>query len=357
MQFQILSTVEDVARLAPQAERLARSSHPQPNATHTPAYYLPRLGASRRPRVVACYEEGELTGVLYADELCILGTPTGWAFGGDHCGRGLVLAAPEREAEVVAAASEHLLAHGIHAIRFYWRASGREVIPVLPLRQKGIKVWCKSLYREEGDWLPLAESFEEFLKRLGSHTRRNIRYYRRKLEELGYRYEPALSEEEYLSAVERLNAITDYPTEPERELRDQRFFEQFGKPIRSGLRAPGGELVSVVGGVVSGAHLHVLTQLNDLALRKLSVSLVLRGYIIEDLIQRGFASIHFVNGASPMLGRFCDPVLMRTVSIDRRRTVFHPVKQLATRYARELKNRGKFVPVKLQYLVGSYMVT
>ncbi len=357
MQLEILSSMDEVARLAPAAALLAQSTIEQPDATYTPDYFLPRVGASRLPRVVTCSENGKLVGVLYADELCIFGVRTGFAFGGDHCGRGLVLAAAEREAEVVATACQHLMANGIHAIRFYWRASGRETIPVLPLHASGVKVWCSSQYREEGDWLQLAPTYEEFLTRLGSHTRRNIRYYRKKAEEQGYTYVPSLTRDEYHGAVHRLNQIADYPIEPDREERDRRFFKQFRQPVLAGLRAPSGELVSVIGGVVAGEHLHVLTQLNDLSLRKLSISLVLRGYLIEDLIARNFTSIHFVNGASAMLGRFCEPVLMRTLSIDRKRSLFHPVKQACSRFARALKSHGRRVPVRLQYLVGSYMVS
>ena len=357
MQLEILSSKDEVARLAPEAALLVKSTIEQPDATYTPDYFLPRVGASRLPRVVTCSENGRLIGVLYADELCIFGIRTGWVFGGDHCGRGLVLAAPDREAEVVATACEYLMANGVHAIRFYWRASGRETIPVLPLAVSGIKVWCSSQYREEGDWLPLEPTYQEFLSQLGSHTRRNLRYYRKKAEEQGYTYVPSLTRDEYHGAVHRLNLIADYPIEPDRDQRDRRFFAQFRQPVLAGLRAPNGELVSVIGGVISGTHLHVLTQLNDLSLRKLSISLVLRGYLIEDLTSRGFTSIHFVNGTSPMLGRFCEPVLMRTLSIDRKRSLFHPLKHASSRFARALKSHGRRVPVRLQHLVGSYMVT
>ena len=96
----------------------------------------------------------------------------------------------------------------------------------------------------------------------------------------------------------------------------------------AGLAAPDGRLVSVLAGVRAGNHLHLLSQFNDESLDRSNVSpsLVLRGYLIEHLIPQGIASIHFVNGTSAALGRFCDPVLMRTISIDSRRSVLHPAK-------------------------------
>ncbi|MGI8771422.1 MAG: GNAT family N-acetyltransferase [Acidobacteriaceae bacterium] len=357
MELELLQSRDAVARLSPAIASLAHSTIRDPDVTYTPDYFLPRVGSSRVPRVVACYESGKLMGVLYAEELRICGIHTGWAFGGDYMGRGLVLAAPEREAEVVAIATEHLLSNGIHALRLTWRASGHETMPVVTIQQSKVQVWCKSEHKEEGDWLRLAPSYEEFLTRLGSHTRRNLRYYRRKAEAQGYTYVPSLSTEEYHAAIARLNGVADYPTDPQRDERDERFFEHFSHRILAGLRGPDGHFVSIIGAVRSGEHLHVLTQLNDESLRKLSISLVLRGYLIEDLIRDGFTSIHFVNGTSRMLGRFCEPLLLRTLAIDRTGSVAHPVKQLCSRYARYLRRKSRRVPVRLLFLIGSYMVS
>jgi hypothetical protein len=83
--------------------------------------------------------------------------------------------------------------------------------------------------------------------------------------------------------------------------------------------------------------------------------LVLRGYLIEHLIAQGIASIHFVNGTSGPLARFCDPVLMRTISIDSRRSALHPVKLATATAARGWQRRGRWVPVRLRGLLGSYM--
>lgn len=356
MELELLQSRDAVARLSPAIASLAHSTIRDPDMTYTPDYFLPRVASSRVPRVVACYEAGKLVGVLYAEELRICGINTGWAFGGDYMGRGLVLAAPEREAEVVAMATEHLLSNGIHALRFYWRASGHEMMPVLAIPQSRIQVWCKSEYKEEGDWLRLGSGYQEFLTRLGSHTRRNLRYYRRKAESQGYTFDPCLSAEEYHAAIGQLNDIADYPTDLRRDQRDERFFEQFSQHLLVGLRAPDGRLVSIIGAVQSGSHLHVLTQLNDESLRKLSISLVLRGYLIEQLIGEGFTSIHFVNGASAMLGRFCEPILRRELAIDRTRSLIHPIKRICAHYARRLRAQGRRVPVRLLFFIGSYMV-
>lgn len=365
LQSALVESKDELDRLAPAIRRLAADTLHQQDTTGLPDYFLPRVSDTRRPRVVVCYEQGQLVGVVYTEEMLFAGRATGWVLGGDRMGRGLVLAAPEREAEVIATACEYLLANGVHALRLWWRSTGNEILPVLQLQRPGLQVWCKSEIRPQGDWLHLEASYESFLNALGPHTRRNLRYYRRRAEEEGYRFIPELSLAAYESAVHSLNQHADSPETREHEQRDHRFFaqfrnqfgSQFGPPVLAGLAAPDGRLVSVLSGVRAGNHLHLLSQFNDESLHGIGPSLVLRGYLIEHLIAQGVASIHFVNGTSGPLARFCDPVLMRTISIDSRRSALHPVKLATATAARGWQRRGRWVPVRLRGLLGSYMAT
>ena len=371
LQSALVESKDELDRLAPAIRRLAADTlHGQGSSglsdtTALPDYFLPRVSDTRRPRVVVCYEQGRLVGVVYTEELLFAGRATGWVFGGDRMGRGLVLAAPEREAEVIATACEYLLANGVHALRLWWRSTGNEILPVLQLQRPGLQVWCKSEIRPEGDWLHLDGSYESFLHSLGPHTRRNLRNYRRRAEEQGYRFVPEISLAAYESAAHALNQYAGSPETLEHEQRDHRFFaqfrnqfgSQFGPPVLAALAAPDGRFVSVLAGVRAGNHLHLLSQFNDESLDGFSPSLVLRGYLIEQLIAQGIASIHFVNGASGPLARFCDPVLMRTISVDSRRSVLHPVKLATATAARRWQRRGRWVPVRLRGLLGSYMAT
>ena len=363
LQPALVESKDELDRLAPAIRTLARDTLHGQDTTGLPDYFLPRVSDTRRPRVVVCYEQGQLVGVVYTEELLFAGRATGWVFGGDRMGRGLVLAAPEREAEVIATACEHLLANGVHALRLWWRSTGNEVLPVLQLQRPGLQVWCKSEIRPQGDWLHLDSSYDGFLNALGPDTRRNLRYCRRRAEEQGYSFVPELPLAAYESAAHSLNQNAGSPETLDREQRDQRFFaqfrnqfgSQFGPPVLAGLAAPDGRLVSVVSGVRAGNHLHLLSQFNDESLHTLSPSLVLRGYLIERLIAQGVASIHFVNGTSGPLARFCDPVLMRTISVDSRRSALHPVKLATATAARRWQRRGRWVPVRLRGLLGSYM--
>ncbi len=355
MELDLLRSKEEVRRMTPAIRTLAAETLPVRDATYLPDYFLPRVAAASRPRVVLCFERGAMVGVVYTEELYMLGTRTGWVFGGDEMGRGLVLSAPEREAEVLACACEYLLQHGSHGLRLTWRSSGQEPVPILRLERRGVQVWCRTEVRPEGDWLELAPNYESFLQRLGRHTRRNMRAYRRKAESIGFRFLPELSLASYERAIQDLNRIARFPSTRERELRDRRFFQQFGTPVLAGLAGPDGKVLSALGGVRSGQHLHVLTQLNRESSQEISVSLVLRGYLIEHLIAQGVTSIHFVNGTSPMLGRFCEPVPLCSIAIDSRRSALHPVKLATAHAAQRWQRNGRRVPVRLRGLLGSYL--
>jgi hypothetical protein len=113
----------------------------------------------------------------------------------------------------------------------------------------------------------------------------------------------------------------------------------------------------VLSGVRAGNHLHLLSQFNDESIQGFSPSLVLRGYLIERLIAQGIASIHFVNGSPAGLGRYCEPVLMRSISIDSRRSALHPVKLATAGAARQWQRRGRWIPPRLRGFLGSYMAT
>jgi hypothetical protein len=373
MELALLQSRDELDRVAPAIRMLAADTLQQQDTTGLPDYFLPRVSDTRRPRVVVCYEQGQLVGVVYTEELLFAGRATGWVFGGDRMGRGLVLASPEREAEVIATACEYLLGHKVHALRLRWRSTGNEVLPILHLQRPSLQVWCKSEVRPQGDWLHIGSNYQNFLSGLGPHTRRNLRYYRRRAEEQGFHFVPGLTLAAYEAAIASLNWRADSPELHERDQRDRRFFAHFSKPspdrsedqskdqpgapVLAGLAAADGRLVSVIGGVRAGNHLHLLSQFNDESLHHISPSLVLQGYLIEHLIPQGIASIHFVNGAPAALGRFCEPVLMRTISIDSRRSAFHPAKLVTAHAARRWQRGGRLVPVRLRGLLGTYMAT
>jgi hypothetical protein len=356
MQIELLRTRGEVAAIASKVAKLSAASPLHVDATHTAEYFLASLAPRARPRVVACYDHGDLVGVLYTSESPFCGLRTGLAVGGDRMGRGLLLASPDREREVFAAATAFLLQHGLHGMRLHWTPQRPIAQGDLKLPHPRARVQHKLDVHPEGDWLRLQPTYDCFLANLGPHTRRNLRYYRRKVLASGHSYTGLLRPEDIPGALESLNLIADYPMDQARLDRDRRFFAAFGTPVVAGLRDEAGKFISLVTGFTSGTHLHILTQLNgeSEALRKLSLSLVLRGYLIEDFIGRGFTAVHFIEGSSPMLGRFCEPVNLQIVSIDDRLAWAAPLKKVCSSIAGVFRRNGMRVPYRLQRAAGSY---
>jgi hypothetical protein len=86
----------------------------------------------------------------------------------------------------------------------------------------------------------------------------------------------------------------------------------------------------------------------------MSISLVLRSYLLEEVIARGSTSIHFVNGSSRMLGRYCQPLSMQTILIDQRHSLFHPFKVVGARLLRNHQTGKELLPVRARKVLGSY---
>jgi hypothetical protein len=86
----------------------------------------------------------------------------------------------------------------------------------------------------------------------------------------------------------------------------------------------------------------------------MSISLVLRSYLLEEVIARGSISIHFVNGSSRILGRYCQLLSMQTILIDQRHSLFHPFKVVGARLLRNHKNGKELLPVRARKVLGSY---
>ena len=237
-------------------------------------------------------------------------------------GRGLLLCKAEYEAAVIAASIQHMAAHGIHSIHL--RLIPRDAsIPLLP----GLNIRCLDGL-VPGDRMLLAADFNEFLATLGRHTRRNVRNYMRKAERAGIRFVSSMTQREYQAAVDRMNGKAAFRLDAVRLERDERLLALHSGARRFGLRSADGHFVAVLCGFTQSNRFHLLTQLNDVHLEHLSLSLVLRGHTVAHLIECGHTSLQFMGGASLSLGRFCIPQRYRSIFADKTRGGAAAVKRL-----------------------------
>jgi hypothetical protein len=330
-------------------ESLRRELGVEDDVLLDPIHFLTATDDTRRSCSVACWDGEELVGLVYATQHYARGVKTGYAAGGDYSGRGLLLCRPEREAEVVEAAIRTMLKNGLHGLhlRLMPKEMTEAVIPGARMKYLDALI--------PGDRMMLLPNFDEFLGTLGKHTRRNVRYYTRKTLAAGMEFVPFLTTEEYEAGVERLNSITNFPADPLRLARDRRLMSLHNGGQRLGLRGPEGELVAVVAGFSKGTRFHVLTQLNDVRFANLSLSTVLRGMMVEQLIGAGHTELQFMGGSSLSFGRFCVPQRYRSIFVDKKWGAAAAVKQGASHMVRLLASQKKAIPSGLMMIANGWL--
>jgi Acetyltransferase (GNAT) domain len=279
---------------------------------------------------------------MYATERYLRGMRTGYAIGGDFAGRGLLLCSPECENQVISACIKRLVSSGIHSLhlRLVPRDQGEFSVA-------GMKIKCLD-GMIPGDRMPLPLSYDEFLSALGKHTRRNVRNFSRKTQQAGISFASSLTKEEYQSAVERLNADAVFRADPLRLARDERLLALHSGAQRFGLCSADGTPVAVLCGFTQDKRFHLLTQLNDVHLEHLSLSLVLRGQTVEHLIASGHTDLQFMGGTSLSFGRFCPPQQYRSIFADKRMGIATTVKRLVGEAVNLTERMGNTAPETLK---------
>ena len=314
-----------------------------------PLIFLTALDETKRSRCVACWRGEELIGVVYAVEHYVRGIRTGYALSGDFTGRGAVLCRPEDEAEVVRHAIHKLLSSGIHALHLRMLPTDTAVIS-----ERRLHV-CALDGLIPGDRMKLPGTFEEFLGTLGKHTRRNVRYYTRKAEAEGIHFVACLSQREFQAAVDLLNKVSIFPADADRLAHDERLMTLYEGCERFALRAADGTFVAVLSGFPVGDRFHVLTQLNDVRLEQLSLSLVLRGFMVEHLIKAGYDTLQFMGGSSPGFGRFCMPQQYRSLFLDKRWGLVSILKRASGWWVKRQHRLGRHTADLLMVLASGFL--
>ncbi len=346
---EILRNARDFARNWDQIVSLLRRLGQQDDVLLDPLHFLAATDEIRRSCSIACWDGTKLVGLTYLTEHYAHGIRTGYAIGGDYTGRGLLLCRREDQAAVIQASLREATRIGLHSIHL-WLSTG----PALGLDGPGLRM--RQFDAEiPGDRMALPHTFEAFLGTLGKHTRRNVRYYTRKAHAAGIEFAPSLGREEYQAALQRLNLRGPFQADASHVARDERLLALHSGGERLGLRAADGALVSILCGFVRRSRFHLLTQVNDKNYESFSLSMVLRGGLVEHLIARGIAELQFMGGTSLSFGRFCTPMLYRSIFVDKRMGVRAAAKQISAKVAQKIAAAGRPIPELLKMLCNGYL--
>jgi hypothetical protein len=279
-----------------------------------PEFFLPTMSNGWRPRVVAVYSADSVVGMMYTKERVIAGIPTGIVYGDGSLG-GLLVSNPAHQQKTFRTAMQGLLASpGIRGMRLRVQRSCSEIDTVRQvIASRSVDGQFSTIEHNSSPlWkyhahLQLADTYERFLGGLGSTTRHNFRYYRRRFEASGHRFVEPLSMDELRAVALELRPKSKF-TAHSQLAGFERFLDMVAathRPLAIGLRHHDGQWLSVIGGWYRPGGAVLCFQCNyDRDFDDQSLSTVLRAYLIELLIGQGLKELVIWGDTGPPLSRY-----------------------------------------------------
>ena len=318
----VLSSNAEIFHLRNVASHLMQQDDPMLD----PEFFLASLSAGWQPRVVAVHRQDEMVGIIYAKERTISGIPTGIVFVDGSLG-GMFLGNPLHRKNSFRVAVETLAAsHSIRSVRLRVLPGSDEFEAIKHLTVSGAldAQYSQIKHNESSLWkyhahLPLANTYDEFLNRLGKATRHNFRYYRRRFEAAGHSFVERLTMDELRSVTLDLDPKSKFTGKRHHyEIeRDLKMVAASRRPLAIGLKHRDGEWVSVLGGWYRpGGAVLCFQRNNDCNFSLDSLSVVLRAYLIELLIRQGLEELVIWSDTGPPLSRYVTYVPTIGVRLD-----------------------------------------
>jgi hypothetical protein len=263
--------------------------------TPTERKKIPTLVLVGRGASVGAESATDLRGAVILYEYKFAGWGVNIFAADDSSGQRVVIAPKHLREEVVEEVCDALVKQGALAVMMTYDGQ-------MERDSKGVRgnsARCERATRARNIplYLPLGATFEATLASLGKHTRRNLRYYRRRAEgTLGTEFVPraALSRSEFLE-INR-SSIDPVSDELARWRYDE--FAHASEVLFAGVRSRDGRWLSLIGGRRYGQVTEIDWQMNLAGLPRLSLSTVMRCYLLEHEIGLGTGKLFF-NGGTP----------------------------------------------------------
>jgi hypothetical protein len=272
----------------------------------------------------------DLLGAVLLYRYVVLGCGIGIFSTNDRSGRGTLVAPAALRSTLAEMAIRSLMDQGVHAVLISFRDGGsgnpqQGLEKSRPMAASTVDegntrwVWRQ---REVADYLPLEETFDQTLAKIGTRTRRNMRYYRKRAEaELGCVFLPAVEtdEREFLN----FNSECMYAVPAKVASWRYRSLKDIATPLFMGIKDRDGRWLSMLGGRRHHGGAEILWQMNRSGLSAYSLSLVMRSYFIEHEIAHGMKKLYMEGGtAHPMRFSFVNDKVTDLVVVRRSRLAF-----------------------------------
>jgi hypothetical protein len=295
MTASVVSTATEIRELTVFVSSLT----PEPGMLAPRFFLASLLRRSFRPCVVVVSQGHRITGILYARERLVAGIPTGVVLADDTLGA-MVVARQDDAESVLHCALETLLKHK-PALRI---RVGSDRLALLQAEAATANAEIQFHREDHHAHLELPRTYKQFLAKVGSNTRHNLCRYRRRSEAAGNEFCSELSFTDFYAAAKCLFPRETCARHESNFRQCLGMMEAMPSRLLIGLRRSSGEWISLAGGWYAGDRAVLNMQLNDRACLRDSVSLVLRSYLIEQLINRGIRELVFWAGTSAPLSYY-----------------------------------------------------
>lgn len=309
----------------------------QPGATDYLEYFLTAsenlkkipylvLMASRSDVGVFKLRPADLWGAVLVYEYRVLGIRSSLFTASDYNGNRAVIAPAKLRRQVSAAVCRYLMDRGAQIVLLNLEPGSPDFCQRCfeGAMAGSTKRWWGTQRREVGGTITLHKTFDETLARMGKHTRRNMRYYRRKAEaELSCSFIPDVRSRVTMAQLLELNYASTHPVPYsilERRYQTTKSMDGF---FCVGLSGRDGKWISLLGGRRHCDVAEVDWQMNRGGLAKHSVGTVIRSYLIEHEIAIGMQKLFFEGGTPhSMRHSFLSEEAMDIVVMNRSLPVF-----------------------------------
>jgi hypothetical protein len=240
-------------------------------------------------------EAGDLQGAVLLHEYQVGGWATNVFATDDITGRRTVIAPSEIRCAVAEAACRVLLQSGAHLVLLSHEGDNEPNPKPTAARNGGPRCEMSARRRFLPRHLPLAETMDETLATMGRHTRRNLRYYRRRLEtDFGAQFVESV--DIGLQDFLEMNRESMHPVAD--ELATWRFDRLARMPEMNcaGIRSRDGRWLSLVGCLRCQGTTEIVWQMNRAGMPRYSLSTAMRFYLLQHEIAIGVRKLEFEGG-------------------------------------------------------------
>ncbi len=272
------------------------------------------LFALKRPTLILIMGGGadganELRAAVLLYEHRVFGVGSRLFFSDYHGAAKTVIAAEGERARAAFIASELLMQEGALMVHISYEGDQPQMDAAGRGRQAEEQRWTWAIRQRQAiGYLLVKDTVDATLAQLGKHTRRNLRYYRRRAEaELGQELvdHPELTRDEFVAFTRRCSyALTD-----EQAARRYEGIQNMpAKYLYLGLRAANGEWLSLIGGHTHESDIQIDWQMNRADMPSYSLCTVMRSHLIEHAVRHQTRRLFFVGGTAHSIRSAMTPV-------------------------------------------------